>query len=83
MTSLCCELKPENRTEIVMEHIKGPAGVFARILEFLIIVNGDSLSASVLSCVGGFSKAFSIVEEVITGELICWEMGFVYVQGFW
>ena len=44
-----------------MENVKGPAGVFARILEFLIIVNADSLSASVLSCVGVFSKAFSIV----------------------
>ena len=61
MTSLCCELRPEKKTEIVMEHIKGPADVVARILEFLIITNADLLKASVLSCVGGFSKAFSIV----------------------
>ena len=44
MTSLCCELRPENRTEIVMEHTTGPAGDFARILEFLIIVDAKSLS---------------------------------------
>ena len=61
MTSLCCELKPENRTEIVMEHIKGPAGVFARILEFLAITDDDFLKISVLSCDGGALHSFSIV----------------------
>ena len=61
ITSLCCEVRPEKRAEMVIEHTTGPAFDFARILEFLIISDAKSLSWSVLSCEGVFSKALSMV----------------------
>ena len=66
MMSLFCDFSPEKKTEKVMEQISGPAGDFARILEFLDRMEEDCLNAAVFSCEGGFLISLSIFLAICT-----------------
>ena len=66
MMSLFCDCSPEKRTEKVMDQTSGPAGDFARILEFLDRMEEDCLNAAVFSCEGGFLNSLSIFLAICT-----------------
>ena len=66
MMSLFCDCSPEKKTEMVMEQISGPAGDFARILEFLDRMKEDCLSVASLSCEGGSFNSLSTLLAIRT-----------------